>query len=441
MPCGPYNVLACGELPVTVSKAFKRVWIRDNSKDGKARAGLGAFETASPRLIEGIESWWNPPLTAEGFATLKNASFYNWTEVIDNQHQTTHTYLTQKGYFRHKCDRLLLAQNCVLEEGEDEHEGEVRIRLGPFKWYAPKRSGGATREVSGEEAAVRPWTGPAGDIEGWIGKRFADFLPLAIVDCDLRHTRDAQANILISSALAQGGLASLPDVWGVGDPPKPLYKVHFVDPSYVDEDGNRHYGIYEDPEDSGTFRPETDEEAAAYVATHRPDRVWFWEEYRGAAGFDGSGWNKRIPGRGTGAQRAEQVAQNLALEDEVLEANAESLEEWDSTPALQIAEAGIKPGIAFDAMFLAETWKVRLLERNPVEWKDPSGEWTDAGEGLLLVDSGEGEVVYTSGPLDVDDISGIAWGKQGYVYWRSAVRVVKPLPPIGGETPPQGGGE
>ena len=235
----PFNLLKSGPgiLPVTVSKSFKAVWIRDNGKDKRdGTAGLGVFEDTSPSYGE-TPHWKSPALSATDIAQLNGRGL--WEENQEGQ-------CLLKTHYSHMCDRVLMAQNCVLEEspGEEPGETQYKIVLGKKQWFrpswtkvrliAPTECGRVTALrpaedcVTGNMAGVRPWSGPAGDIEGWIGERYADFGRFCrMAQRDFHHARDSYAASLLMSVHS---LSDLPAAWGLGNNPVPLASVHFDQP-------------------------------------------------------------------------------------------------------------------------------------------------------------------------------------------------------------------
>ena len=253
-------------------------------------------------------------------------------------------------------------QNCVLSSTEGE-DGPYRISPATSQWFAP---GGAHSNPSGAEASVRPWTGPAGDIPGWMGERYVDFAVDARPQFNSCHPR----NIAAAPFSCLGA-------WGIDEPPPPIYKVDYKQPK-IEKDGNLQYAH------------EEEDDALEWVETHRPDHVLYWQ----GCGGDGP---------------------DLGIKQE-------GICDVDSWAANAIAELGLPAGIAFDAMFFVESYKLRVSR---CEGFDEV--WTNGEEGLLYTRQAASFHPYTDGILDEYTTGSVEDGC--WARWSGEILVIKPLPP------------
>lgn len=242
-------------------------------------------------MFEGAEkpSWWD-----EG-----TSGPWNWNRYCEYRGWPTSSSLlawrVKKNYFRHVCDRLLLAQNCWLETVGD-YKGGVILRHGKdMRWHAPQ-----TTRLSPFYGKTRGWTGPACDIKmpwksraeekakeiaerydedesdsdsesesGDMGNiqfhtlRYLDFIPLAIHQHPMSSESDAghipiyvHANPGKRQAYAEGIIEEyqtrirnkLPRAWGIPEN-TPIYKIQFKTPREHVE-GKRGRFIDEDIDDA-----------------------------------------------------------------------------------------------------------------------------------------------------------------------------------------------
>lgn len=322
----PFNLLKnVSELPVVVSKVRKAVWVGKRDPDHPGRKGLGRLCHSEGEWWT-TDEWWGP----DGEAPTQEDLRADWVYDQDN-------HLVKKCFINFKCDRLMLAQNCVVEKGEGEHAGQYRVfATAGTQWYAPQKNQG--RAPTDWESLVRPWCGPGGDIEGWKPGKWADFRPFAVRldDGKTKHSRQQAAEDLIEDG-------EIPEIWGIGE--RPFYKVKFKQPFHYErtEDGKVRVWEEDDPGD-----------AEEYVATHAPDAVIFWRE----TSVDGNLRDKESYFFGW-------CAEDDAVDDSLL------------CPALWLQMLG-RTGIAFDLMLFVRTYTIRGKERKYVAEKGKVT-WTNSG--------------------------------------------------------------
>lgn len=223
----------------------------------------------------------------------------------------------QKNYFRHVCDRLLIAQNCYLEASDEQTV--VLKHVNDLHWHAPQ-----LHSLPPAYGKTRGWTGPACDIEmPWKSKaerlaketaekynedesdgedsdsdsdsgdmgtiqfhtlRYLDFIPLAIHQHPMSSAEDAghipsyvHANPGKRQAYAEEIIEEyqtrvrnkLPRAWGI---PKnvPIYKIQFKTPRETDG------------EHAGEFKNEwvwpANEQAVAAVEAGVGIKILYWNE-------------------------------------------------------------------------------------------------------------------------------------------------------------------
>jgi len=264
------------ELEASAFKYF--VWNGDYQENSWTQALSESMYKMLVPMFEGAEkpSWWN-----EG-----TSGPWNWNRYCEYRGWPTSSSLlawrVKKNYFRHVCDRLLLAQNCWLETVGD-YKGGVILRHGKdMRWHAPQ-----TTRLSPFYGKTRGWTGPACDIKmpwksraeekakeiaerydedesdsdsesesGDMGNiqfhtlRYLDFIPLAIhqhpmsANGDAGHIpsylgnnpgrRQSYADSIIEEYQTRVR-NKLPRAWGIPEN-TPIYKIQFKTPR--DEDGN-----------------------------------------------------------------------------------------------------------------------------------------------------------------------------------------------------------
>lgn len=372
----PFNLLASRPpLPVVVSRRKKAVW-GDPDGGGKCRAGLGAFASAGPLLLEAPEFWkdGDAPSLAEAASMAvyeelcvdPDTGEVDWYYRGDQKpsHWRRFSWMVEQYNVTFVCDRVLLCQNCAIETRDNQGAVEARIVFGETpRWHAPMMSGG----VTGQEAAVRPWTGPAGDLEGWIGGRYADFAPLS---------KNPRPNLrplqLAANSLFRNG--PVPAAWHLPEG-VPLARVIFKN-----SDAWKNSGV-----DSETW-----------VETHAPDRILRWVEVE---------------------------------EDEETEEKRLWLENWHpagdplNPPGALLSEAIdgdglLAAGCAFDLFALVETWGYRHRLNDP----DLSVLADIQANGYANYNTQDANHWYTADPR-IEDF-----------FWKArlAARIVKPLPPKGG---------
>lgn len=373
-------------VPVAVGDKFRAYWVLDGKKTSEMEhlAGLGAFLNDPPRV--------HPPLPPNGGSHFAPGTWF-WADGLDGsdaiedldpterfyvynkedgslidwltpdeyadtlkamERMGKQTYCQQawgvddvdiagwtirKHYFRHVCDRLLLAQNCYLEaedeseytaaelaqdeayekwlDGEDSDSGsgsesgsdsneptpsgtdrnKVRLKFTVEpQWHAPRR-----RTINPlAKGKVRPWTGPASDVWPLQANRYANFIPLCYHQHRMSSTNDGahtrplqtgnpgprQSNAdRIVEEWQSGFRANLPPAWHIRDD-VPVYRVIFKTPQknwdYDPEDpDDKEFVKWENEKhDGGSYtRIEEDyDDAAEYVETHAPDRIIYWSE-------------------------------------------------------------------------------------------------------------------------------------------------------------------
>lgn len=238
-------------------------------------------------------------------------------------------WMVRKNYFRHVCDRLLIAQNCRIEPVEWNPLAAVVLKRGKrLAWHAPQ-----TTMLPLFHGRVRGWKGPACDIKmpwkslaeekakedaeryeedesdsesvsdsdsdsGDMGTiqfhtlPYANFIPIAIHQhqstrwLGMGHTsQDERANPgfrqmwadEIIAAYQSGSRKDLPKAWGISRD-TPVYRVIFKTPQ---EDSNGHQIHWENEKEDGetySLIKEESEDAEDYVLHHKPDKIIYWNE-------------------------------------------------------------------------------------------------------------------------------------------------------------------
>lgn len=165
-----------------------------------------------------------------------------------------------------RCDRLLLAQNCVFEKRREEDDLPVYCITFPegWQWFAPMAAGD---RPTAKELGSRPYTGPGGDLDGWTGAPYVDWRWMAYKrKGTARNPRQRHADSLFATG-------SVPAEWNL-DGSGLLYRVVFNRPPWrYDEDGD-----VETDNDGHKIPDESEEESRAYVETHAPDKVIYWRK-------------------------------------------------------------------------------------------------------------------------------------------------------------------
>lgn len=353
MPNGqPFNLLSAAGMSASVSQAFKAFYAKASSEAEPHLAGLGTFNVSgaygvSADIVQ--EKWvdWNGQGQSGSIGEnvyiyqryVKDPDTGQWRE-IDPSHQEESQWpffdwVKEEYRLTFMCDRILLCQNCTAEVEEVQVGGQTvkksRIVFGETPlWFAPRTSSGGRVGVA--EASVRPWTIPAGDIEGWpsMGSqpdyptgRQVDFVPMSTCPHETRTTRQALANAYLTH------WEDRPEAWNIPDG-VPVARVVFNPPRNAD----------------GKIVPETVQQARSYIENHSPDEILYWCKVpAGSVDMDG----------------------NPVLEEKQVWLSAWHDRSETGTslpPGESIVAEGVPDGVAFDLFVLFKTWAYRHRVNN-----------------------------------------------------------------------------
>lgn len=221
----PFNLLKnhpVDGIPVAVTTGKMATWASERGRRHPGLDGLGELCYGGKELIGPNEFWGSGRDPRNGFP--KYFDYYH-TQFDPEEVDEWCRYKTLK---HRDCDRLLVAQNCHADS-----EGRITIPQN-YQWHAPRTGRYKHDFTSPSSGYVRPWRGPAGDIERWTTEPYASFLPYTWkfssfeTDSQLRR----HGNILNEAARQLFEDRIYPDSWNItdenGELAQPVYRVEYV---------------------------------------------------------------------------------------------------------------------------------------------------------------------------------------------------------------------
>lgn len=374
----PFNILKHAPqdgLPVVVTNGKMAVWTSERCRRHRGFDGLGEFCYGGAELIGPNEFWGSGSDPRQSYPRYYDYYHNRFDPHAEDEYgNPIRKWCRWKVHLHRDCDRLLVAQNCYADS-----EGRITIPQN-FQWHAPRTGRYKHDFTSPSSGYVRPWRGPTGDIEPWATEPYASFLPLtwkfSAFEMDSQFGR--RGNILNAAAQILFEEGTYPDSWNItdenGELVTPVYRVEYV----------RNASMFDDYPWKAFH---SIDDAIEYILTGNVD----------------------VP---AGEENFDRPVMKVLLwqkisEDSDLQLCREGIEAGDITDELECPT----DGTAFDLMVYTSHYSTRTWE-----WED----WIQGQDGP--------EPDLENGGWELNAENGLdRW-------YRTAVRIVKPLPPI------QGGG-